>query len=128
MVIGTGFGWGNGPTIAISVILAFFFGYALTIQPLLKTGLPLARAAKLALASDTASIGVMEIVDNAIMVVIPGAMTAGLGSVLFWGSLVVSLAIAAVAAFPLNRWMIARGLGHAVLHAHPGSGGKARTR
>lgn len=117
MVIGTALGWGNGATIALAVVLAFFFGYALTLLPLLKA-LGVATAVKLALAADTASITVMEIVDNAIMLVIPGAMTAGLGSVLFWGSLAFSLAVAAVAAFPVNRWLIARGMGHAVVHAH----------
>ena len=116
MVIGTALGWGNGATIALAVVLAFLFGYALTLRPLLKMGF--ATAARLALAADTASITVMEIVDNAIMLVIPGAMDAGLASVLFWGSLAFSLAIAALAAFPVNRWLIARGRGHAVVHAH----------
>jgi hypothetical protein len=116
MVIGTALGWGNGATIALAVVLAFVFGYALTLRPLLKMGF--ATAAKLALAADTASITVMEIVDNAIMLVIPGAMDAGLASVLFWGSLAFSLAVAALAAFPVNRWLIARGRGHAVVHAH----------
>jgi len=116
MVIGTGLGWGNGATIAISVVLAFFFGYALTVHPLLTGGMELARAARLALAADTASIAIMEVVDNAIMFFVPGAMTAGLGNPVFWGSLAASLAIAAGAAFPLNRWMISRGLGHAVIH------------
>ena len=118
MVIGTALGWGNLETIALAVILAFFFGYALTVRPLLASGMGLRRAAKLALAADTASITVMEIVDNAIMLVIPGAMQAPLDSVLFWGSLAVALALAAVAAFPVNRWLIARGKGHAVVHAH----------
>ena len=117
MVIGTSLGWSNGATIALSVALAFFFGYALTMRPLLKTGLPVAAAAKLALAADTASITVMEIVDNAIMLVIPGAMEAGPTSLLFWGSLAVALAIAAAAAFPINRWLIGRGKGHAVVHS-----------
>jgi hypothetical protein len=116
MVIGTALGWGNGATIALAVVLAFLFGYALTLRPLLKMGF--ANAAKLALAADTASITVMEIVDNAIMLVIPGAMDAGLASILFWGSLAFSLAVAALAAFPVNRWLIARGRGHAVVHAH----------
>ncbi len=118
MVIGTALGWGNAGTIVLSVALAFLFGYSLTIRPMLKSGMGLRRAAKLALAADTASITVMEIVDNAIMVVIPGAMSAGLGTPLFWGSLVFSLAVAAVAAFPVNRWLIARGKGHAAVHAH----------
>lgn len=117
MVIGTALGWGNGATIALAVVLAFLFGYALTLRPLL-AAIPFGVAMRLALAADTASITVMEIVDNAIMLVIPGAMDAGLGSILFWGSLAVSLAIAAVAAFPVNRWLIARGRGHAVVHAH----------
>jgi hypothetical protein len=117
MVIGTALGLGNVVTIALAVVLAFMFGYALTLRPLLKA-MSFAAAAKLALAADTASITVMEIVDNAIMLVIPGAMDAGLGSVLFWASLAVALAIAAVAAFPVNRWLISRGRGHAVVHAH----------
>jgi hypothetical protein len=116
MVVGTWLAWGNGATIALSVVLAFFFGYALTLHPLVMAGMVFPRAAKLALASDTASITVMEIVDNAIMVAIPGAMSAGLGTLVFWGSLLVSLAVAAAAAFPVNRWLIARGLGHAVVH------------
>jgi hypothetical protein len=117
MVIGTALGWGNGATIALAVVLAFFFGYLLTLRPLLRS-MSFASAAKLALAADTASITIMEIVDNAIMLVIPGAMDAGLGSLLFWGSLAFALAVAAVAAFPMNRWLIARGKGHAVVHAH----------
>jgi hypothetical protein len=117
MVIGTALGWGNTATIGLAVVLAFFFGYALTLRPLLSV-MSFAAAMRLALAADTASITVMEIVDNAIMLVIPGAMDAGLASILFWASLAVSLAIAAVAAFPVNRWLIARGRGHAVVHAH----------
>ena len=117
MVIGTALGWGNGATIALAVALAFLFGFALTLLPLLKaTGF--STAVKLALASDTASITVMEIVDNAIMLVIPGAMNAGLDTLLFWGSLALALALAAIAAFPINRWLIARGRGHAVVHAY----------
>jgi hypothetical protein len=117
MVIGTALGWGNAATIALAVALAFLFGYALTLLPLVKA-MALGPALKLALAADTASITVMEIVDNAIMLVIPGAMAAGLASLLFWASLAVSLALAALAAFPVNRWLIARGRGHAVVHAH----------
>ena len=117
MVIGTALGWGNAPTIALAVVLAFCFGYALTLRPLL-AAMPFAAALRLALAADTASITVMEIVDNAIMLVIPGAMAAGLASLLFWASLALSLALAAVAAFPVNRWLIARGRGHAVVHGH----------
>jgi hypothetical protein len=117
MVVGTALGWGNAATIALAVVLAFLFGYALTLRPLVKA-VGLATAAKLALAADTASITVMEIVDNAIMLVIPGAMDAGLDSLLFWGSLAFALALAALAAFPVNRWLISRGKGHAVVHAH----------
>jgi len=120
MVIGTGLRWSNPATVAISIVLAFFFGYALTMRPLLYTGLGFAAAAKLALAADTISITIMEIVDNAIMLIIPGAMEAGLGSALFWGSLLVSVVIAGLAAFPINIWLISRGRGHAVVHsAHP---------
>jgi hypothetical protein len=122
MVIGTGLGWSNPATVAVSVVLAFFFGYALTMRPLLGTGLGIAAAAKLALAADTISIAIMEIVDNAIMLIIPGAMEAGLGSALFWGSLVVSLVVAGMAAFPINMWLISRGRGHAVVHSAHGSG------
>jgi hypothetical protein len=118
MVIGTALGWGNLETIALAVVLAFFFGYALTMRPLLGSGMGFGAAAKLALAADTASITIMEIVDNAIMLAIPGAMDAPLDSFLFWGSLAVALAVAAVAAFPVNRWLIARGKGHAVVHSH----------
>ncbi len=118
MVIGTALGWGNWETVALAVVLAFFFGYALTMAPLIKAGLAFRQVVGLALAADTASITIMEIVDNAIMLVIPGAMDAGLGNPLFWGSLVVALGIAAVAAFPVNRYLIGRGMGHAVVHAH----------
>lgn len=123
LAIGTAAGWATVPTIALAVVLAFFFGYALTMRPLLASGLPVGRAVRLALAADTVSITIMEIVDNAIMLVIPGAMDAGLGSGRFWISLVVALALAAVAAFPVNRWLIARGRGHAVVHSHHGGHG-----
>ena len=118
MVIGTALGWGNAATIALAVVLAFFFGYSLTMIPLLRSGLALATTLPLAFASDTLSITVMEIVDNAIMLVVPGAMEAGLGSFLFWGSLAFALAVAFVAAFPVNRYLIARGRGHAVVHEY----------
>ena len=122
MVIGTAFGWGNVATIALAVVLAFFFGYSLTMIPLLRSGLALATTLPLAFASDTLSITVMEIVDNAVMLVVPGAMEAGLGSFLFWGSLAFALAVAFVAAYPVNRYLIARGRGHAVVHEnHHGS-------
>jgi hypothetical protein len=116
MVIGTTLRWSAVATVAVSVALAFLFGYGLTIRPLLRSGLTLAAAAKLALAADTISITIMEIVDNAIMLVIPGAMEAGPGSVLFWGSLALALLVAGIVAFPINWWLIARGRGHAVVH------------
>ncbi len=120
MAIGTALGWSVGATIALAVALAFFFGYLLTSLPLLRAGLAFGTIAKLALAADTVSIAIMEIVDNLIMLVIPGAMHAGLASLLFWSSLAAALAIAFVAALPVNRYMISRGLGHAVVHAHHG--------
>ena len=122
MVIGTALGWGNLATIALAVVLAFFFGYSLTMLPLLRSGLALATVLPLAFASDTLSITVMEIVDNLIMLLIPGAMEAGLGSLLFWGSLAFALAVAFVAAFPVNRYLIARGRGHAVVHHYHHAG------
>jgi uncharacterized protein DUF4396 len=118
MSIGTAFGWGNWETILIAIVLAFFFGYSLTMLPLLRGGVALAAAIPLALAADTISITIMEIVDNAIVLVIPGAMEADLTDVLFWSSLAVSLLIAGAAAYPANRYLIARGRGHAVVHAH----------
>jgi hypothetical protein len=118
MVIGTYFGLSNAVTVALAVVLAFIFGYAMTLIPLIRAGLAWGRSMRLAFAADTASITVMEIVDNAIMLVIPGAMAAGLRDPLFWGSLVFALLVAGIAAFPVNRWLIARGRGHAVVHAH----------
>ena len=123
MVIGTALGWGDLATIALAVVLAFFFGYSLTMLPLLRSGLALATVLPLAFASDTLSITIMEIVDNLIMLVIPGAMEAGLGSLLFWGSPAFALAVAFVAAFPVNRYLIARGKGHAVVHQYHHGGG-----
>jgi hypothetical protein len=116
MVIGTALGFSDLGTIALAVALAFLFGYMLTSLPLLRAGLAIAAVVPIALASDTASIAVMEIVDNAIVLLIPGAMDAGLGDVLFWGALSVALVIAGAFALPLNRWLIARGKGHAVVH------------
>jgi len=118
MVIGTTLGWGNVATIALAVALAFFFGYSLTMLPLLRSGMALGAVLPLAFASDTLSITVMEIVDNVIIVAIPGAMEAGPASLLFWGSLAFALAVAFVVAFPVNRYLIARGKGHAVVHQH----------
>ncbi len=123
MVLGTALHWSNHATIVVSVALAFVFGYALTLQPLLRAGIELAKALRLAFASDTLSITTMEIVDNAFMVVVPGAMDAPLDSVLFWGSLVASLILAGFAAYPVNRWLIARGRGHAVVHEFHHSSG-----
>ena len=120
LAIATALGWGDLASIALAVVLAFLFGYALTLRPLLKGGIAFGAAAGLAFAADTLSITVMEIVDNAILLVIPGAMDAGLTDLLFWGSLAVALAVAFVAAFPVNRWLIARGRGHAVVHRHHG--------
>jgi len=116
MVIGTAAGFSDVGTIALAVVLAFFFGYLLTSLPLLRAGLALGVVIPIALASDTASIAIMEIVDNAIMVAVPGAMESGIGDPLFWGALSFALVIAGVFAFPLNRWLITRGKGHAVLH------------
>ncbi|MPQ97618.1 DUF4396 domain-containing protein [Modestobacter sp. I12A-02628] len=118
MVLGTAWGWSDGATIALAVGLAFAFGYALTIAPVLRSGLPLRAAVRVALAADTLSITVMEIVDNAVMLAVPGAMESGVTSPLFWGSLAVALAVAFLATVPVNRALIARGRGHAVVHAH----------
>ena len=118
LVIGTALGWGTVATIALAIVLAFFFGYLLTSIPLLRSGLSLREIVPIALAADTVSIAIMEFVDNAVILVIPGAMEAGLDSGLFWGSLALALAVAWVFAYPVNRYMIARGRGHAVVHEH----------
>ena len=121
MVIATALGFGDAASIALAVVLAFFFGYALTLRPVLRAGVPRRRALRLALASDTVSIAVMELVDNAFLLLVPGALAAGLGDGLFWWSLAAGLAIAFVVTLPVNRALIARGRGHAVvheLHAH----------
>jgi hypothetical protein len=118
MVIGTALGWGDVATILLAIVLAFFFGYLLTVLPVLRAGLRFGAAAKVALAADTVSILVMEIVDNAIILAVPGAMEAGLSDPLFWGSLAVSLAVAFVVTVPVNRAMIGRGRGHAVVHQY----------
>lgn len=118
MVIGTAMGLSNGATIALAVVLAFAFGYAFTMTPLLRAGMSLRQAARLALAADTVSIAIMEVVDNLVMLAVPGAMDAHLSSPLFWGALAFALVVAGVAAYPVNRWLIARGSGHAVVHAH----------
>ena len=121
MVVATALGWGDVASIALSIVLAFAFGYSLTLLPVLRAGVGPRRAAGLALASDTVSIATMELVDNAFIVLVPGALAAGLGDALFWWSLGASLAVAFVLTVPVNRWLIARGRGHAVvheLHAH----------
>jgi hypothetical protein len=118
MVIGTALGWSDLATIALAVALAFFFGYLLTSLPLLRSGMALSAVIPIALASDTISITIMEIVDNAIMLLIPGAMEATLSDIGFWAALAAALLIAGVAAFPANRWLLARGKGHAVVHQH----------
>jgi len=118
LAIGTALGWGNFETIVLAIVLAFFFGYSFTVVPLLRSGLAFGAAAGIALAADTISITVMEIVDNAVVLLIPGAMDAGLDELLFWASLALALAVAFVAAYPVNRWLIARGRGHAVAHSH----------
>jgi len=116
MVIGTALGFSDWGTVALAVALAFLFGYTLTSLPLLRAGLALSAVIPIALATDTVSIAVMEIVDNALIVAIPGALEAGVGDLLFWGTLSVALVIAGLVALPVNRWLIARGRGHAVLH------------
>jgi hypothetical protein len=118
MVISTLAHFGNAASIAISIVLAFFFGYALTVQPVLRAGVGLRNAAGIAFASDTVSIAIMEAVDNAFVAVVPGALAAGLGDAKFWWSIVLGFAIAFGPAFLANRWLIERGRGHAVVHAY----------
>ena len=118
MIIGTALDWSNLATIVLSIALAFLFGYTLTSLPLLRSGMALGAVVPLALASDTISITIMEIVDNAIILLIPGAMDATLGDIGFWASLAAALLIAGAAAYPANRWLLARGKGHAVVHQH----------
>ena len=118
MVMGTNWNWNNLLTITVSIVLAFFFGYSLTLIPLLRSKLAVKTALKLALAADTLSILVMEIIDNAIMLIIPGAMEAGLNDPFFWITLLFSLLVAGIAAFPINRWLIIRGRGHSLVHHH----------
>lgn len=118
MVLGSAFGLSNAVTVVLSIALAFVFGYALTMRGMLRAGLNLGAALRIALAADTVSIVVMEIIDNATVLAIPGAMDAGLASILFWSSLALSLALAFVVATPVNRWLISRGRGHAVAHRY----------
>jgi len=116
LVLGTWWGWATTPTIALAIVLAFIFGYAFSMFPLVRGGLTLRKALAIALAADSISILTMEIVDNAVVLVIPGAMDAGLADWLFWGSLALALAIAFVVTVPVNRALIVRGKGHAVVH------------
>ena len=118
MVIGTSLGWSTWPTVVLSVALAFLFGYSLTIGPVLRAGVAFTAAISVALAADTLSITVMEIVDNAVMVLIPGAMDAGVASWLFWISLAIAFAVAFVVTVPVNKWLIGKGKGHAVVHRY----------
>jgi hypothetical protein len=118
MMIGTALGWSNAGTIGLAIFLAFLSGYFLTMLPLLRAGHRYGVAARIAFAADTASISIMEVVDNVIMLAIPGARDAPIDSVLFWISLAIALVIAGTAAFPVNRWLIVQGRGHALAHAH----------
>ena len=118
LLIGTALGWSNGATVALAVVLAFLSGFALTAVPFLRRGYAWRDAVRIAFAADAASITIMEIVDNALMLVIPGAMDAPIDSLHFWGSMALALAVAGFAAYPVNRWLIARGKGHAVAHSH----------
>ncbi len=118
MVLATWWGWSNGPSVALSIVLAFGFGYSLTMGPVLRSGISFGSAVKVALAADTVSIVVMEVMDNLVILVVPGAMDADPADSLFWGSLVVSLVVAFVVTVPVNRLMIARGKGHAVVHQY----------
>lgn len=120
MVIGTALGWDNVPTLILAIVLAFFFGYALTLWGVLKAGVDLRAALKVALAADTLSIAVMELVDNGVIVLWPGAMDAELADPLFWWVLAIALAVAFVLTTPVNKWMIGRGKGHAVVHQYHG--------
>jgi len=116
MVLGTAWGWSNLATVLLSTTLAFAFGYALSLRSVLRSGVPLRQALRLVLLADTVSIATMEVVDNLVMVAVPGAMDTHLGDPLFWGTLAFSLMIAFVVTVPVNRWLIARGKGHAVIH------------
>ncbi|MFJ8849443.1 DUF4396 domain-containing protein [Streptomyces sp. NPDC102437] len=118
MVIGTALGWGNMATMALAIVLAFFFGYTLTLRSVLKAGVDFGTALRVAFAADTLSIAVMELIDNGVIALWPGAMDATLADTLFWGALAISLAVAFVATTPVNKWMIGRGKGHAVVHRY----------
>ncbi|MER7507627.1 DUF4396 domain-containing protein [Streptomyces lavendulae] len=118
MIIGTALGWGNAPTMVLAIVLAFFFGYALTLRGVLAAGVDLRSAVRVALAADTLSIAVMELIDNGVIALWPGAMDAQLSDALFWAALAISLALAFVVTTPVNKWMIGRGKGHAVVHRY----------
>jgi hypothetical protein len=118
LALSTWWGWSNGPSIVLAIVLAFVFGYSLTMAPVLRAGVPLRRAVAVAFAADTVSIATMEVMDNAVVLAVPGAMDAGLLDALFWGSLALSLVVAFVITVPVNRALIARGKGHAVVHAY----------
>jgi hypothetical protein len=118
LALATWWGWSNGPSIALAIVLAFVFGYSLTMAPVLRAGVPVRRAVAVAFAADTVSIATMELVDNAVVLGVPGAMEAGLQDLLFWGSLAFSLVVAFLVTVPVNRALIARGKGHAVVHAY----------
>ncbi|WP_443051496.1 DUF4396 domain-containing protein [Streptomyces sp. JV184] len=118
MVIGTAFGWGNMATMVLAIVLAFFFGYSLTLRSVVKAGVDLRTALRVAFAADTLSIAVMELIDNGVIALWPGAMDATLADTLFWGALALSLAVAFVVTTPVNKWMIGRGKGHAVVHRY----------
>ena len=118
MVIGTGFNLHNATTVVLSIVLAFVFGYGLTMRGVLRAGVDFRTALKVAFAADTVSIAIMEVLDNLVILAVPGAMNAGLTSPLFWGSLAFSLVVAFVLTTPVNRSMISRGKGHAVVHQY----------
>jgi uncharacterized protein DUF4396 len=113
---GTALGLGNAATLVLGIVLAYAFGYGLTLVPLVRAGIPLLRASGITMAAETLSITTMEIVDNLVVIAVPGAMDSGLADVLFWATLAASLAVAFVAAYPVNRWLVSRGLGHALVH------------
>ncbi|MFE5631825.1 DUF4396 domain-containing protein [Streptomyces sp. NPDC056543] len=118
MIIGTALGWGNAPTMVLAIALAFFFGYSLTLWAVVRAGLSLKAAVGVALAADTLSILVMEIVDNGVLLLVPGAMDAHLSDALFWGALAFAFLVAFLITTPVNKWMIGRGKGHAVVHRY----------
>ncbi len=118
MVIGTALGWGNMETMVLAIVLAFFFGYSLTLRSILKAGVDFRTALRVAFAADTLSIAVMELIDNGVIALWPGAMDATLADTLFWGALAISLAVAFAVTTPVNKWMIGRGKGHAVVHQY----------